>query len=259
MTHGTAIGENAPTGAQVAFYARLGGAQPFRLLFDMLPDVQFFAKDESGRFIAGSAGLLRRLGLASEAQLIGLTDHDIHPKKVAEAIRTDDLEIMTTGNPLVGRIEALFTRTQAKDWYLTTKLPVRDASGTIIGVMGFVRPYRFSEGTVPGVERLGRVVGHIQARHSESLDVSALAKIAGVSERQMRRMFKEAFGLSPQAFLIRTRVQAASDDLLLTDKTLSEIALEHGFCDQSALSRRFIEHTGETPRKFRQRHRATPK
>jgi AraC-like DNA-binding protein len=72
-------------------------------------------------------------------------------------------------------------------------------------------------------------------------------------------MFKEAFGLSPQAFLIRTRVQAASDDLLLTDKTLSEIALEHGFCDQSALSRRFIEHTGETPRKFRQRHRATPK
>jgi AraC-like DNA-binding protein len=256
MTNGPAISTETASTAQLAFFARLGGAQPFRELFDMLPDVQFFAKDKGGRFIAGSIALLRRLGLASEAQLIGLTDMDIHPKKVAETIRADDLQIMKTGTPLAGRIEALFTRSQAKDWYLTTKLPIRDATGGIVGIMGFVRPYRFSEGMLPGAERLGRVVAHIQEHHAKSLEAVALAKLGGVSERQLRRMFQEAFGMSPQAFLIRTRVQAASDDLLLTDQTLSEIALEHGFSDQSAFSRRFIEHTGETPLKFRRRHRA---
>ena len=61
--------------------------------------------------------------------------------------------------------------------------------------------------------------------------------------------------MSTQEFIVRTRVQAASDALLLTDKSLADIALAHGFCDQSAFCRRFSEHTGETPLKYRQRHR----
>ena len=61
--------------------------------------------------------------------------------------------------------------------------------------------------------------------------------------------------MSAQEFTVRTRVQAASDDLLQTEKSLSEIALDHGFYDQSAFSRQFSQHTGETPLKFRQRHR----
>ena len=60
--------------------------------------------------------------------------------------------------------------------------------------------------------------------------------------------------MSPQEFVVRTRVQAASDDLMQTGKPLSEIAEAHGFYDQSALSRQFFQHTGETPLKFRQRH-----
>jgi AraC-like DNA-binding protein len=231
----------------------MGGAQRFQELFDHMPDVHFFAKDCEGRFVAGSAGLLQRLGIASEEDLIGLTDGDIHPARVAKEIREDDKRVMTSRRPLIDRIEALFTRSQAKDWYATTKLPIVDASGEVIGIMGFVRPYRQIDKHAPGMERLERVVAHIHQRHAEHIAAEDLAKIACLSVRQLHRLFHKVFGMNTQTFIVRTRVQAASDDLLLTDKPMSEIALDHGFCDQSAFSRRFLEHTGETPLRFRKR------
>ena len=53
---------------------------------------------------------------------------------------------MRTRCPLVDRVEALCANTNAKDWFLTTKLPIVDAKGDVIGIMGFVRPYRGGRG-----------------------------------------------------------------------------------------------------------------
>ena len=241
---------------QAAFFSRMGDGQQFRRLFDHLPDVHFFVKDCEGRFVAGSAGLLLRLGFASEGELIGKTDAEVHPPRTAEDIRADDLRVMTTGVPLVNRVEALFTRSQAKDWYVTTKLPVLDRKGVVIGVMGFVRPYRREEDLQPGSERVARVVAFIQEHHSRALTAAELAGVAHVSTRQLHRLFQGVFGMSTEAFIVKTRVQAASDDLMLTSKSLSEIASDHGFYDQSAFSRHFTQYTGETPLKFRLRRKA---
>ena len=235
--------------------ALLSSGQAFWRLFEHLPDVDFFTKDTEGRFVAGNAGLLRRLGLRSEDELIGLTDADMHPARVAREIREDDARVMRTREPLIDRVEALFTRNQAKAWYITTKLPVVNARGRVIGIVGFVRPYRQNGRTVPGAEGLDATVAHIQAHHAEHLSVPELARMAHVSERQLNRRFREVFGMSPQAFLLRTRVQAASDDLIATSESLAEIAQSHGFCHQAAFSRQFKAHTGETPWRFRELRR----
>lgn len=238
---------------QEEFFARMGGMQQFQRLFEHLPDVHFFAKDREGRSIAASIGVLQRLGCKSEDDFIGKTDADVHPPRTAREIREDDERVMTTCEPLIDRVEALFTRSHAKDWYVTTKLPIFDTEGNVIGIMGFVRPYRRNDRSIPGFERLERVVAHIQENHSEPIKVAHLAKIANTSVRHLHRLFHEVFGMSTENFIVRTRVQAASDDLLMTDKPLSEIAMLHGFCDQSAFSRSFAHHTGETPLKYRQR------
>ena len=240
---------------QAAFLARMADGRQFWALFEHLPDVDFFAKDTNGRFIAGNAGLLHRLGLRTEEDLIGLTDADIHPARVASEVRADDAHVMRTRQPLIDRVEALFIRNQAKDWYVTTKLPILDKLGAVIGVMGFVRPYRQEAIAVAGAERLDKAVAHIHAQHARHITIPELAKLAHLSERQLNRRFREIFGMSPQAFLLRTRVQAASDELTTTDKTLADIAHDHGFCHQAAFSRQFKAHTGETPRTFRQLRR----
>ena len=53
----------------------------------------------------------------------------------------------------------------------------------------------------------------------------------------------------------RARIQAASDELVTSDKSVAQIAGEYGFCDQSAFTRQFRQHTGETPLAFRRRRR----
>lgn len=237
------------------FLTQMGTAQQFRLLFDHLPDVHFFAKDLEGRCMLGSGWLWKRLGYSCEEDLIGKTDADFHPPRIVEDIRRDDEMVIRTRQPLVDRVEALFTRNQAKDWYVTTKLPVFDSKGEVIGIMGFVRPYRSGTSAIAGQERMDRVVDYIQKHHARQLDAEEIARIGCVSVRQLNRIFQKTFGMNTQTFIIRTRVQAASDDLAQTDKMISEIALEHGFCDQSAFTRRFQQHTGETPLKFRQRMR----
>lgn len=233
------------------FFQRLTFGRQMWALFEHLPDVDFFAKDANGRFVAGNAGLLRRLGLSGEDELIGLTDLDIHPARVAREICEDDARVMRTREPLIDRVEALFTRNQAKAWYVTTKLPVFGAGGAVVGIMGFVRQYRRSDVAEEGGARLETAVAHIHAHHAEHITVPELARMTHLSVRQLNRHFREVFGMSPQAFLLRTRVQAASDDLIGTDTSLATIAQDHGFCHQAALSRHFKAHTGETPLNFR--------
>ncbi len=233
----------------------MGSGQQLRLLFNQLQDVYFFVKDREGRFVAAGAGLLKMLGFSSEAEILGRTDADIHPARVVREIRADDLRVMETRVPMIDRVEALFTRSSAQDWYVTTKLPVEDASGKVIGVMGFVRPYRRESNVVPGAARIEEAVAHITANHGGAIGIPTLAKLAHLSVRQLNRLFHEVFGMSAQEFVVRTRVQAASDALLHTDKSLSEVAMAHGFYDQSAFTRQFSQHTGETPLKYRHRLR----
>lgn len=235
----------------------MGLAQQFRALFEFLPDIDFFAKDTEGRFVAVGAGMIRRIGAQREEDMLGVSDSTIHPPFVARAIRWDDLQVMRTRQPIVDRVEALYARTRAKDWFLTTKLPILDVNGEVIGVMGFVRPYHGGSGGVEDDERLRRVVNHIHEHYSERLVMADLAKIAHLSERQLNRRFQDTFRMSPQQFVVRTRIQAASDELLETDKPVIEIALKHGFYDQSAFTRQFREHTGETPLVFRRLRRRT--
>ena len=57
---------------------------------------------------------------------------------------------------------------------------------------------------------------------------------------------------------MKTRIQATVDALIRTNMSISEIATDFGFCDQSAFTKQFRKHTGYTPRKFRQLHAIKP-
>jgi AraC-like DNA-binding protein len=87
------------------------------------------------------------------------------------------------------------------------------------------------------------------------INASEMAQAAGLSERSLNRKFHEAFNMAPHEFVSRTRIQAASKELIHSDKTIIDIATDCGFCDQSAFTVQFRKRTGMTPRKFRSRYR----
>jgi AraC-like DNA-binding protein len=105
---------------------------------------------------------------------------------------------------------------------------------------------------------VNRTVDYIKSHLHEGLSVQNLATTQGISPRQLHRRFRLAFGLSVQQFLTRTRIQAAEDALIKSNRSIAEIALAVGFCDQSAFTRQFLKRTGLTPNKFRQRYSVAP-
>lgn len=245
-----------PVEFQREFFQRMGGPQQFQQLFEHLPGVYFFVKDRQSRMVCASQPFWEHLGATSEAEIIGRTDDDFFPQHAADHFQRDDEQVMATGQPLIGRVELWYNEQRVLDWFVTNKHPVRDTTGAVIGVMGIVRSYEGQRRSMQPMSLINSTVDYIREHHQERLTVEELADRAGLSPRQLHRKFREVFGLSVQEFLIRTRIQAASDSLLRTDEPISRIATDFGFCDQSAFTQLFRKHMGLTPRQFRLRYGA---
>jgi len=239
---------------QSAFLRRLGGPQPLRELFDHLPDVAFTLKDADSRVVCASRAVLDKFGMASELEIIGTTDRDRYPARMAEVFLRGDRDVVTSGRPLTDRLEVWYNAQGALDWCVVTKRPVREARGKVIGIMMVMRPWRGSPRELLPGSGVGRVVGTIRRSPGASLHVSALAKQAGLSGRQLQRRFLELFGVGVKEFVIRARLQAAADALETGAASIATIALESGFYDQSAFTRHFRKRTGMTPARYRRRH-----
>lgn len=248
--------EQEAVSIQQEFFALMGGQQQFQLLYEHLPGVYFFVKDRQSRLVCASQPFREHLGVTTEAEFVGKTDYDFFPPHAADHFVRDDQLVMTTGEPLIGRVELWYNEQRVLDWFVTNKLPVRDTRGEIIGVMGTVRSYEGQRRTMLPLSLINSTVDYIREHHHERLTVEDLARRADLSPRQLHRKFRDVFGLSVQDFLIKTRVQAASDALLHSDLSIAQIAIDFGFCDQSAFTQLFRKHTGLTPLRFRQRYRS---
>ena len=101
-----------------------------------------------------------------------------------------------------------------------------------------------------------RVREHVEAHLGDSIDLAALAGVAGLSMFHFAREFKQTTGLTPHRYLLEKRVERARELLARTDLTLAEIAFAVGFADQSHFARRFRQMVGTTPGEFRWSQRA---
>lgn len=237
------------------FLRRLGSATPFYRLFDLMPDVSFFAKDGQCRLMCASQRFIERFGFRDEAQVIGKDDFALFPARLAESFRRDDEEVMRTGQPKVNIVELFFNEQGIPDWFVTNKLPLRDRRGRIIGVMGTVQSYEGRREVLQPYLQLDRAVAYIREHFRAGVSVKELAGVLEVSPRHLYRKFMEAFGSSPQAFIIKLRIQAACEALHREGAQIRDVARDLGFCDQSAFTQLFQKYAGLTPREYQQRYR----
>jgi AraC family transcriptional regulator len=105
--------------------------------------------------------------------------------------------------------------------------------------------------------QLGRAIDFVQAHFAQDIPLSALAAAAGLSPYHFARLFKQSTGLAPHQYLIQVRVERAKGLLLHSRQSVTSIAVEVGFCDQSHFATHFKRAYGVTPRAFRQRATST--
>jgi PAS domain S-box-containing protein len=124
---------------QADFFDRIADPQGVRAIFEHMPGVFFFMKDDQGRHIAANSATYERFGIKSERELVGAMDEKFFPPEVAKAYREDDQKVIRSGKPLINRLEVWYDEQHNLSWFLCTKLPVLDKRGKVIGVMGITR------------------------------------------------------------------------------------------------------------------------
>jgi diguanylate cyclase (GGDEF)-like protein/PAS domain S-box-containing protein len=101
---------------------------------------RLFFKDLDGRFALVSAGFARALGQGfSASELVGRSDFDLFTSPHANEAFSDEQQVIATGEPIVGKIERETREDRPDTWVATTKLPLRDDEGTIVGTFGMSR------------------------------------------------------------------------------------------------------------------------
>ena len=101
--------------------------------------------------------------------------------------------------------------------------------------------------------RMLRARDAMDRAYAEPLDISALARIAYVSEAHFIRTFKATFGETPHRYLQRRRVERAMFLLRSTDRSITDICLDIGFTSLGTFSRTFAQIVGEPPSRYRAR------
>ena len=107
-------------------------------LINNIPD-SIFVKDANSRFLLANKWVASLMGVKTPDELIGKTDFNFYPSKMAQKFYNDEQEIIKTGIPKINIIEKVLDETKGILWYSTTKVPLKDNQGNIIGIMGIGR------------------------------------------------------------------------------------------------------------------------
>jgi PAS domain S-box-containing protein len=184
-------------------------------LMDNLPDVIYF-KDRESRFTRINKALAKAFGLKDPAQAVGKTDFDFFTDEHSQQAFADEREIIRTGQPMLAKEEKETWPDGRETWASTTKMPLRDAHGNILGTFGVSRD-------ITERRRAERVLEERTAYLNTLIEISPLGIITLDAQCRVQ-MCNPAF---EQLFLYRrAEIEGANlDELLPPPESVSE-ALE---------------------------------
>jgi AraC-like DNA-binding protein len=156
-------------------------------------------------------------------------------------IEVTDRAALVTDAALIEQVEALVTRMSHPVVPLECAATLRPVLGRLTASAAPVGSLLPRQGTPLGAAR-----DYLRAHSIESVTIAELADMMGLAESHLIRAFQREFGLPPHAYQMRLRLAAACE-LLASGLSVSTVAFECGFADQSHLSRNFKTVYGLTP------------
>ncbi len=131
---------NFATTAAVGFF--LAYFRRFTLERDILyaavkqaPDYHY-VKDLEHRFVVANLNVAHHHGRDKSSDMVGLTDYDLAPKERAEQLMAAEAEVLRTGEALKNFEELLIEQGEIPRWYSTSKVPLRNRQGDLVGLAG---------------------------------------------------------------------------------------------------------------------------
>lgn len=148
-----------------------------RTLIDNVPDC-IFVKDTESRFVLNNRAHLKMLGASDPKEAVGKTDTEFFPKELASQYRADEQALVKSGHPLQNREEPVVDPAGRHYWFLTTKVPLKDAQGKVVGLAGICHDITDRKDAAERLQRaysrlanreraLKRILRELKASHCE--------------------------------------------------------------------------------------------
>ena len=221
-------------------------------LMDDLSATMFCAKDVTGRYAAVNRVFVARTNERSRRAVVGKRAPELFVSELAERYEQQDATVLRTGRPLRNELELIRPPGGVPRWHLTSKIAVRDGDSNL-GLVSISEDLRTHDANAPAMASLSRVVTYVDNHLDGPITVEDLAAAGRSGTSTLERRMRRVFALSPTQFVLRARIDRATDLLANTTVPLAEIAQRCGFYDQPSFSRAFARLTGETPSGFRRR------
>ena len=121
----------------------------------------------------------------------------------------------------------------------------------LVRLNGGALSYALARGGLTGLQQK-RVADFIEEHLARDVKLSEVAAVAELSPYHFARAFKQSFGVPPHRYHIGRRIERAKE--MLSDPSVTEVALAVGFAETSSFSAAFRRATGVTPSEFRRRN-----
>ena len=220
-------------------------------LFDCLPDLVFFIKNQRGEYVVVNQTLVERCGRQSKRELLGRRVDEIFPPPFGQSYRAQDERVLRGGDTIRNQLELHFYSSGGRGWCLTNKLPLCNRAGRVVGMMGISKDLQAANRRSEDYSPIAKVVQHIQSQFSEPLRVNDLAKQAGLSAYQFEQRIRKIFQITAGQLIQKVRMENAVRRLRESDDTIAGVALACGYSDQSAFTRQFRKTSGISPLEYR--------
>ena len=157
-------------------------------------------------------------------------------------------------DPVIGQL-ALALKTEIQTGCMSGRL-YGESLGTAIAAR-LVQNYavnkpKFKANGLPQ-SKLERVIDYMKANLTQDLSILDLATLTSMSESHFSRSFKQSAGITPYQYLMQQRVERAKQLLKQQAISISDIALDCGFANQTHLTKVFRQMTGMTPKAYQKR------
>jgi PAS domain S-box-containing protein len=167
-----------------------------RAMLDNTADRIYF-KDLQSHFLRCSASQMRSFHAKGVSNVIGKTDHDFFSSEHANAALQDELQIIRTGEAIVGKVEKETWPDGGITWALTSKMPLRNEAGEIVGTFGISKD----------ITAIKEAEAKVDAMHRELMDASRQAGMAEVATSVLHNVGNVLNSVNVSSSLIAEKVR----------------------------------------------------
>lgn len=220
-------------------------------VFELIPDMLFWIKDRDSKVVYANNVFLEHIGAHSRHQVYGKTDAEFFPPHLARQYMTDDKKLLE-GELVTARLEMNMSKDGELGWFSTSKRPLKNQQGEIIGSYGITRHFQKSSQALSTFESIRVPIEYIRNHYQNPISLAELAKLAHLSVSALERRFKKHLAKTPTRLINEIRLENARLLVMETDIPISEIAFKSGFSDHSYFTKQFKQFFGIHPSKMRE-------